>query len=191
MSAQHQKSGTRRDRDRWVVSHLPLVRGTARKLRLSVAVIEEDDLVSAGTIGLIEAVDRYDTRFGVPFVRFAYRRIKGAMIDEVRRVKGPSAERASSQTPESLSLDGAAAEGNLTLLEVTVNPSSPAPQAHAEFGELLEAMNRLPAREREMLRLHVVGNTLAEISTAFGCSETRTSQLLAQARLRLVERTAA
>lgn len=190
MNAQQQKRRHRRKRDRWVVSHLPLVRGTARKLRLRVRVVDEEDLVSAGTIGLIEAVDRYDTGFGVPFVSFAYPRIRGAMIDEIRRLRVPAAERASEPVP-SLSLDAAAADGSLTLLEVTVNPASPAPEAHAEFGELLEAMNRLPARERDMLRLYVVGNTLAEISSAFGCSESRTSQLIARARLRLEERTAA
>jgi DNA-directed RNA polymerase specialized sigma24 family protein len=52
-------------------------------------------------------------------------------------------------------------------------------------------MKRLPARERDMLTLQVAGNTLAEISDAFDCSESRTSELIARARLRLEERTAA
>ncbi len=174
-----------------MVSHLALVRSIARRQRLHVTVLEEEDLVSAGTIGLIEAVDRYDARIGVPFLSFAYRRIKGAMIDEIRRLRVPAQESAAPPLP-SLSLEGAAtADGGLMLIEVTVDPSSPAPEARAELGELLAALERLPEREREMLSLYAGGNTLAEIADAFDCSESRVSQLVAQARLRLEERMAA
>jgi hypothetical protein len=43
--------------------------------------LELDDLVSARTIGAIEAADRYDPKRGVTFATFAYRRIRGAVIE--------------------------------------------------------------------------------------------------------------
>jgi RNA polymerase sigma factor for flagellar operon FliA len=57
------------------------VRYVARRMSGVGAQLEIDDLVSAGTIGLIEAADRYDATRGVPFGTFAYRRIRGAIID--------------------------------------------------------------------------------------------------------------
>jgi RNA polymerase sigma factor (sigma-70 family) len=141
-------------------------------MRRSGLPVEEEDLVSAGTIGLIEAVDRYEPDRGVPFGPFAYRRIRGAMIDEIRRLRAtqPGKE---SHSYTLLSLETAIAEEGLTLIDVTVNPSSPEPQICRELAEMLDALRLLPDREREMLALHVAGHSLAEISGAFGCSESR------------------
>lgn len=47
--------------------------------------IEADDLLQAGMVGLIEAARRYDPSHGVPFNAFAEQRIRGAMLDEVRK----------------------------------------------------------------------------------------------------------
>jgi RNA polymerase sigma factor for flagellar operon FliA len=44
-----------------------------------------DDLVSAAMVGLAEAVDRFDPSRGEPFVAFAEKRIRGAVLDELRR----------------------------------------------------------------------------------------------------------
>lgn len=44
-----------------------------------------DDIVSAGYIGLIEAAERFDPSAGVEFKTFAYLRIRGAIIDAIRR----------------------------------------------------------------------------------------------------------
>ncbi len=51
-----------------------------------------DDLVSAGHEGLVDAALRYEPDMGVPFGHFAHRRIRGAMIDALRR--GDPASRA-------------------------------------------------------------------------------------------------
>lgn len=45
---------------------------------------ELDDLVQAGMIGLLEAIERFDTNRGVKFKTFAEFRIRGAMLDELR-----------------------------------------------------------------------------------------------------------
>ncbi len=49
-------------------------------------VISKEDLVSAGIIGLIEAYNRYDPSKKVKFRTFAEIRIKGAMLDEIRKI---------------------------------------------------------------------------------------------------------
>lgn len=47
--------------------------------------IAREDLVSAAMIGLIEAADRYDSSREEPFIAFAEHRIRGAILDELRR----------------------------------------------------------------------------------------------------------
>jgi RNA polymerase sigma factor for flagellar operon FliA len=62
----------------------------ARRIALSVARrcpgwIAREDLVGAAMIGLCEAADRYDRSREEPFMSFAERRIRGAVLDELRR----------------------------------------------------------------------------------------------------------
>lgn len=52
----------------------------------SAAVIDWDDLVSVGIMGLIQAKQRFDPSSGKPFEVYAEFRIKGAILDELRRV---------------------------------------------------------------------------------------------------------
>lgn len=47
--------------------------------------IEVDDLIQVGFLGLLDATRRYDATTGVPFEAFALLRIRGAMMDELRR----------------------------------------------------------------------------------------------------------
>ncbi|MBA2496732.1 MAG: FliA/WhiG family RNA polymerase sigma factor, partial [Acidimicrobiia bacterium] len=46
--------------------------------------VDRGELARAGALGLVEAARRYDAERGVPFDRFAARRIKGAILDAVR-----------------------------------------------------------------------------------------------------------
>ena len=48
--------------------------------------IDSDDLLHVGMIGLIEAVDRYDEERGIPFKSYAGLRIRGAMLDSLRKM---------------------------------------------------------------------------------------------------------
>lgn len=65
--------------------HLPLVRRQALNLRTRLPPsVELDDLIQAGTIGLLDAMKRYDPAQGVTFATFASQRIRGAMLDELR-----------------------------------------------------------------------------------------------------------
>jgi RNA polymerase sigma factor for flagellar operon FliA len=68
-----------------IESYLPMVRRTAVKMigRLP-ANVELDDLIQAGVMGLMEAMQRYEAGHGAQFETFAQQRVRGAMLDELR-----------------------------------------------------------------------------------------------------------
>jgi RNA polymerase sigma factor for flagellar operon FliA len=73
-------------RNRLVERHLALVHHFAHRMRPRTAgELEVGDLVSAGALGLMEAVSAYDPERGYRFSTFAASRIRGAMLDEMRR----------------------------------------------------------------------------------------------------------
>jgi RNA polymerase sigma factor FliA len=74
------------ERDALLNQHLGLVHHVARQLatRLSTAA-ELDELVSAGTLGLIQAVESFDRSRGLSFSTYAVPRIRGAILDELRK----------------------------------------------------------------------------------------------------------
>jgi RNA polymerase sigma factor FliA len=72
-------------RERLITSYIPLVRFVVSRLGIpSTSLLEADDLVSYGIIGLINAIDRFDPSRGVRFEAFAAVRIRGAVIDQLR-----------------------------------------------------------------------------------------------------------
>lgn len=74
------------DRDTLVVRHAPLVKKIAYHLigRLP-ASVQVDDLIQAGMIGLLDAATQYDQSQGAQFETYATIRVRGAMLDELRR----------------------------------------------------------------------------------------------------------
>lgn len=73
-------------KDEVVNRHAPLVKKIAYHLkgRLPPSV-QVDDLIQAGLIGLLDAAGQYDPRQGASFETYASIRIRGAMLDELRR----------------------------------------------------------------------------------------------------------
>lgn len=66
--------------------HISLVKKIAYLLMSRLpASVELDDLVQVGLIGLIEASRQFDASQGVLFETFASQRVRGAMLDELRR----------------------------------------------------------------------------------------------------------
>ncbi|MBC7106061.1 MAG: FliA/WhiG family RNA polymerase sigma factor, partial [Firmicutes bacterium] len=64
-----------------------LVKYLAGRLAVRVpACLGQEDLESCGILGLIEAVEKYDPSQGTSFTGYAYHRIRGAMLDEIRRL---------------------------------------------------------------------------------------------------------
>lgn len=70
-----------------VEEHLGLVRSLAAKVRRSHNVeLPEEELVSFGSPGLVEAAARWDPARGVAFATFAYYRVRGAIFDGLRQL---------------------------------------------------------------------------------------------------------
>jgi RNA polymerase sigma factor for flagellar operon FliA len=72
-------------RDKLIQNYLYLVRYVAGRMAMSVPPsVEIDDLVSAGVVGLMDAVGKYDPGRDTKFETYAVARIRGAIVDDLR-----------------------------------------------------------------------------------------------------------
>ena len=77
------------ERERLILEHLSQVRWIAMRIHEKIGgAVGLDDLVSAGVIGLINAVDSYDPRFNVKLKTYAEHRIRGSILDSIRGLDG-------------------------------------------------------------------------------------------------------
>ena len=75
------------ERERMILEHLPQVRLIARRIHGRLPeTVDFDDLVSAGILGLISAIDHFDASRHIRLKSYAEHRIKGAMLDSLRRL---------------------------------------------------------------------------------------------------------
>jgi len=73
------------EKNRYVEQYAPLIKYLADRLAARLPDhVNKDDLVSAGVLGLIDAVDKFDPGRAILFKTYAEFRIKGAMLDELR-----------------------------------------------------------------------------------------------------------
>src|SRR5260370_2085337 len=73
-----------------ILDHLPLVRPIAASIRTRLPVhVESEDLIHDGVCGLVDAARRFDVTRNVPFAAYAKHRIRGAILDVLRRL-GPA-----------------------------------------------------------------------------------------------------
>jgi RNA polymerase sigma factor FliA len=76
--------------NRRIVASLPFVEALARRMAASMPnSVDVGDLVQDGVLGLIDASHRFDEDRGIKFETFAERRVRGAMIDALRRDAWP------------------------------------------------------------------------------------------------------
>ena len=74
------------DRNQWIRDGLPLVKDIAEKLRRRYELSTPfEDLCAFGVTGLLSASGRFDASRGTSFCTFAYQRIRGAILDGLRR----------------------------------------------------------------------------------------------------------
>ena len=73
------------ERERLILEHLPQVRLIARRIHERLPEnVSLEDLVSAGIVGLIAAVDQYDSSHNVKLKTYAEHKIRGAILDSLR-----------------------------------------------------------------------------------------------------------
>jgi RNA polymerase sigma factor for flagellar operon FliA len=74
-------------REELLAEHISLVHHISRQIHRRVSSdVELDELISAGTMGLIEALNRFEPTRGLAFSTFAVPRVRGAILDELRRI---------------------------------------------------------------------------------------------------------
>ena len=74
-------------REKIILEYAPLVKVVAGRLSMYLGYnVEYDDLVSSGTFGLIDAIDKFDCLKDVKFETYASLRIRGAILDQIRKM---------------------------------------------------------------------------------------------------------
>jgi len=76
---------TAEQREELIVSTLPLIKHIAHKVMMRLpATIEMHDLINAGVLGLLDAVEKFEPERGVKFKTYAEVRIRGTILDSLR-----------------------------------------------------------------------------------------------------------
>ena len=126
-------------------------------------IADKEAIEGAGLMGLAEAASRFDPSKGVPFGAFAYRRVVGAMRDEVRsQSKCRNAHRI-----EVFCLE----ETEPIDIALVGSPS------HCQVIDFQMAAKKLSARDRFVILMRARGFTQYEISILLGVSESRICQI--------------
>ena len=85
------KTKTAELREELIVEYAPLVKIIAGRLSMYLGYnVEYDDLVSYGIFGLIDAIDKFDYGKGIKFETYASLRIRGAILDQIRKMDSNS-----------------------------------------------------------------------------------------------------
>lgn len=85
-AAAYRQTAARDERERLILEHLEDVRHILGRIAARLpAEVDRQNLESAGVLGLVEAAGQFDPRRGVEFGAFARLRIRGAILDELRR----------------------------------------------------------------------------------------------------------
>ena len=137
----YKEQGDKKARGLLIEAYQPLVFKQALPYRSLQNIM---DVVQEGTIGLIEAVERYDPERGVAFSLFAVHRIRGRMLDFLQK-EGASDSPCMDAMPDE---GGASYKENLMDLSPTVAEQA---ESHELAGQLHRAMERLPAKEKAVL----------------------------------------
>jgi len=136
--------------------------------------IEMSDLIQAGNLGLLQAARTFSPKNGAPLAGYAKFRIRGEMLDAVRRNSGPARANLTTQ-------DGAAEDA------LSMESMIPAPAEHSPHSLLAETQRaailgeevaRLPPRYRAVVRLRYSREfSLREIGAVLRVQESRACQL--------------
>jgi len=122
-------------KDEPIIQYAPLVKRIAyhlsNKLPDSVLI---DDLIQAGMLGLLDALKNYDSTQGASFETYAGIRIRGSMLDEVRR---------SDWTPRSVHKKAREVAGAIKFIEASKNSSASPAEIASHLSISLEEYGRI------------------------------------------------
>jgi RNA polymerase sigma factor for flagellar operon FliA len=130
------------EREALILEHLSLIRHVAHRVATRLpSSVEIGDLVNAGVIGLLDAVDKFEPQRGVKFKTYAELRVRGAIIDSLRDLDwAPRSLRRRSRDLERVYGE---LEQQLGRPATDEEVSKALGQNLAEFHELLDQLNGL------------------------------------------------
>jgi len=186
-----------------LAAHMHLVLGiVADFMRRVPRSVQREDLIAAGSMGLLQALRSQKHTCPEMLIAYARIRIRGAVIDELRRHDwSPRRRRAQNATPANdAAATDAAATGEKTGVVVIGFDDLPPTHALCEEGpspleqveirrssvDVRRAVELLPPRERSIVRMRYFDDVSSKaIASTLGLSEARVSQLLARATSQL------
>lgn len=186
-----------------IARYLPVVHQVVRRLlRRLPSNVRREDLVAAGLYGLYDSMRKNGGDTGPKFEWYARIRIRGAILDELRSQdwlprrarwaasgKLTGTQSASSGTAPSAVVgfdDLSSSELATHLADPDATDSELQMEKMSDCQTLIEAVDRLPERERTIVRLHYFeGVRFKDIGQLLGVSEPRISQLHSRALGRL------
>jgi len=173
------KRSTSANRTRVIEAHIGYVRSIARKKIENPIphLVDEEDLIAVGVIGLLQALEKYDKDSGYTFRSFSFLRIRGAMFDTIRRLSDNSRTRDVHTTPIE---DINPAELPSDDTYSAVNDSLP-PKV---TGELVAALASLPPRQCAVILLLTHGMSAAQIGNILAKERNRGISVTAVLTLR-------
>lgn len=146
-------------------------------------VVDDKDFFQFGIEGLSEAIDRFDPDYGTKFETYAIQRIRGKIIDEIRKVQiKPRVDDPNSVFYSNVSMDDYSEEEESYTLHETLPSDAKLPDELFEKNEdkekLLEAIKKLGERDRLIITLYYYENlNYQEIATVLNVNVSRISQI--------------
>jgi RNA polymerase sigma factor for flagellar operon FliA len=178
-------------REAAIIQNLQIVNNLARRFKRRVPpCVTFDDLASAGTIGLIEAVDRFDASRGLKFKSYAQHRVMGAMLDFLRAedpLSRSERRRVRDSAPALRATGYGIPPATVSLDQIPVRRlASPAQPAFTLRAEVREARRCLSPRENRVIELvYDLGWQSREVATELRVNESRVSQIKQRAMSKL------
>jgi RNA polymerase sigma factor (sigma-70 family) len=168
------------DQEALVLEHDDLAGKTAGAyLRRLPRHIQRDDIVQAARLGLVEAALRWNPARGISFGGFAYRRIRGAIQDELRRQASVSTHTVvkdgKARNRQQAKIDQLSALEDDLGFDVAI--PTPCYDQAILLAQVDRHVERLEPRARLAIRASLAGITHRVIAAAFRLTDSRISQL--------------
>lgn len=186
-----------------LAAHMHLVFGiVAEFMRRVPRSVQRDDLIAAGSMGLVQALRSETHTCPEMLTAYARIRIRGAIVDELRRHDWSPRRRrlqSANAAPANAAADTEEKKGVVVIGFDDLPPAhtlceeGPSPleqlELHRSGLDLRRALEQLPPRERTIVRMRYFDDVSSKtIASTLGVSEARVSQLLSRATSQLKQR---
>jgi RNA polymerase sigma factor for flagellar operon FliA len=168
--SEFKSTGSDKARDALIVHYAPLVKYVAARLSIGLpSSVDQEDLASAGIVGLMEAVSKFEPGRGYKFESYAAARIRGAIIDDLRT---------QDFVPRSVRRQARKVEEALSRLQLQLNRTPTDEEVAGEMGVTVRRLRTIYARISTVLfvsleRLLMVGDQAGGLSLVDTLADTK------------------